>query len=328
MNWTKYALSLSLLSLSALSASATGSMQKNPPPKSDEETRNFYGTGEASYIYWLERRQNDAIFVSNYYSTPTDTPEKGSTAYAPVSAQSGFKVALGLKSVEHEVELNVQYTWFNNNNPKVGVFSYPGGHAYNKPAPTFTTASAGTISWNSMFQRIDFEFLNSLVYSNYFYVRPYINIVGAWDHETTTVASTNTNTDSVIETLDQHWWGVGPEIGFGTGYFFFRGEKNQVSLTSRFGVGQTWGPTNTTGLLTDTVLNKTVVSSQDNVTAVYTLAEVLFGLTYTYQDIEKNAQSFSLSVNWELQTWINNYSAFNGPLLSLQGLTLTLGAAF
>ncbi len=328
----KYALGVFLLFFGTLSASGINLGQKGPgqqPPLVKEEARDIFGYAEASYIYWIARRDSVGGFISNIYYPATADPKQGTVVYAPHSAQSGFKVAAGLRFVEREMELLLRYTWFNNNHPGTGVYSYPGGQAYVPIDPSLTTTTGGTIQWKNEYQKIVLEFVNILPTFQYLSQRPYFMLVSAWDHEVTKLFSENGNgKNPSTTTLDQTWWSIGPELGLRFGYFIYKGKKNQLSIISMNGAAQTWGPTKSTLLEIENSTGDTVLSSQESVSTISTLVDMEIGLAYSYRDLERNTSSVEFRVNWELQTWVNNYSAFNESLLILQGLTMTLVCVF
>ncbi len=196
---------LSFVFWDSLSASGFVTSQNNsPPPPSLEEPRNYYGYGEPSYIYWIAKRDNGGMFISNFYASPTADGVQGKVGYTPSVPHSGFKVAAGFQSLEREIAFKITYTWFNNKDNPIGNFSFPGSTGYVVDALTVTTTSGGSTEDNSQFQRIDASLFNYLRGNRYLASGPWINLIYAWEQSTATLSYIDENQVLVKVTLNQN----------------------------------------------------------------------------------------------------------------------------
>ncbi len=326
-SWFKGSAGFFFLSMVSLSASGIVSLQNNPPPPlSLEEPRNYYGYAQASYLYWVAKRAGEEVFISNFYYPPTDNAVQGTVGYIASPAHSGFRAAAGFETIEREIALRVQYTWMPKNTPQT-VFSYPNSTAYVASDKT-EIVTGGVGQTTSLFQRIDFEMINSMPNHKYLYYRPYLSMVLAWNHEETSITTFLSGNGPFYFTSKQDWWTLGPELGVRYGYFIYKGKNGLLRLNAITGAGQGWSHTNTTIFETFYQTEAVLLSAKDSVAITSTLVELQFGLGYSNENLEERQSYFEFNVNWELQTWINSFSSFNGTMLILQGLTASVGFSF
>ncbi len=320
--------SVFLMVLCTLSAGGLSSKQKEaPPPMPQEQQNDYYGFIGGSYTYWIDTRESGGVFVSNFYATPSTAPAQGTVDYFPRSTVSGFKVAAGFGSKERESMFMVDYTWYRNKNSAVGSFSFPGGIGYNKP--TLLNTTGGTAQKTTTFQRVDGALVNGPgKMFKYLEFKPIIAIIGAWDHETTTVTFNNATSGTSSLTTNQNWWAVGPELGVSMDYDLYKGDNYNFAITSMLGLGECWGQTNTTYLDYNNFSKATTQSSKDISKNVSSVVDVRLGVAFEHNNMAETNLGVYLGVSWDLQAWVNNFSSSNNSYWTLQGLTVNAGLDF
>ncbi len=329
MSWFKGSIVFFLVSMGSISASGFATAQSySPSPPSIEQPRNYFGYAEASYTYWIAKRDNGGTFISNYYYPATAAGVQGSIGYTPSNPHSGFKVAAGFQSLERAISFGVTYTWFNNKGNPVGIFSFPGSTGYVGGAPSFTSTSGGTTQSNSQFQRVDVLFINELPQIKYLSFKLWYNLFIAWEKSSSNFSFANDALGSITNTLDQTWSACGPELGITVCHFLLKGKKNQLFLRGVLGAGQGWGSTKTVALEVEEPTGKTIFSGLDRFTTVSTVVDLEMGFGYSNQNVEKQTPYVEFGAFWDFQTWSNTFSSFNVPVWSIQGLTLSLGYTF
>lgn len=275
-----------------------------PPPKHPYDEASMIFFVHASYTLWSPYQQNMILLYSGY--TESGTPQNWITT--SISPQSGFKAGISCNTFHDGWRANAQYTWFNNNTGYISPYlnNYI---SYYSIWSDIVDLKVGQLEsqWNNTFQRVDVTCDRIFYIGNYLTFKPWIGILGAWDHQVFNQKIAPKTLPDDFETINQtmNWWGLGPYGGFLSSYYFVEsfaleyligGSLNFVSQrTKNINTRENYTPrvrTNTKSLIYD----------------LQPMLETMLG--FKWESFGKD-WGLTIAAGWELQVWFSHSSFIN-----------------
>jgi hypothetical protein len=255
--------------------------------------------------------------------------------------KSGFKIEAEKYLHFDDWKANIQYTWFNSQNPPNNR-NFNIEYIYFSPwfPKNFEISDFYDVSsyFNNQFNRIDGVIYRDLWLKQSFIFSNSIGLIGAWEEQNFYIlaerALFRTNTvDFIALDAKQYWWCVGPYANFETTYRVL----NHFSLFFKGGASVNLAKHDVYEVEYISELNAPHIRSnfynmEDHRWDTEPMVEGSIGFKLNYS--KKNV-AYLLSVAWEAQTWFSHngfiqpYTGLisNNPY-SMQGLTVNVGIVF
>lgn len=345
-NFNKLVLSLGIVCLSTSYAFADDMQQTmktvSVPPGTSPGEQGPDMFVSVDYTLWTARQAGLEYAVSNYYSTPTSSPSRGSVYYPDWKLCSGFKVGLGAYLNHDMWDIQAEYTWFYNKHNGYKSADFNQGQAqstwYVFPNEGSDVLNAAWSKWNNWFNRVDVQLARNFFAGHYLALRPFIGLLGAWDCQWFDVQYVTTDQSSITYQWKnkQQFWGIGPYSGLDASFCFpVLDQNNQWSIFLDTGFSLPWSQFKAKQVREDITHGTTGQDYENKFWNVVPMIELALGLRWETWWAD-NKWMFLLQAAWEEQVWFdhNNFFVMGGQgavgngNYTMQGLTLKAKVAF
>lgn len=266
--------------------------------------------------------------------SPSATNQNIELLEVPFNWQAGFRVGFGYDLENGDWDQIIAYTQYQTkktchaSTESGGIYSAYLGNFYVNNAngagfgPNYFNAG---VKWTFAFHTVDIEWGRNLDLDPVIKLRPKFglkaaiinqNIDSSWQNPTVP-----TNFSSATENLKNHFWGIGPYLGFDSTWFLYGNAGQSINLFGNFSAGLLSGHWR----FKDHYKNNTPLSIEvfsDSINTAATMVEGQLGIEWVGSVLGNDA---TLRLGYEAQVWFNQmqYYSFNMGrlcnLMSLQG---------
>lgn len=312
----------------------------------------LYVRGE--YLYWIAREDGLEFAATGVPDTaPTVTAiSKGSATNPRFQWESGARAGIGYFLPTDNWDVFLNWTWFHdhakgskstNNQPSSPLLA-----VWAHPATGFGGAlQNANARWRLHYNTIDLEFGRAIELGNFFLIRPFAGVRGAWIDQRFKINYTDLLSNALDITNKNNFNGGGFRSGFSSGFYF----GSHFSITGKGAVSLIWGDFSieqkqlTNSSLLGLSSFTPIINIKDHYASLKSAIELGLGLRWE-TSLSQESFHFMIDVGWEMQNWSDlnqmlRYTAsragvpqFSGELLheggdlGIQGLTVGLRLDF
>ena len=290
----------------------------------DEADACYFAAG-GMFTYW-NMTAVDAVVATVQASTV-----RTSTVIPKDYTRPGFKVIAELTLPPAMVDLDLEFTWFQNDDKRNSFTSVvlPAGSTF----ATALTTAGGSLA--NTFYRFDFTVDKELMFGEYLKLVPGGGLLGIWGKSWWNTVTINNAAPAVTFTAanTQSFWGVGPYADLCVEFqapSWAMMENAQWVFFMKGGTGFTWTDKKMTYNVTDSAANSLIAT--DNPTIPQQMIDGSLGLKWEMMPNSDNTfGTWAFNVAWDFQWWPDllvsdtQGTSFD---MALQGLTTGLLVKF